>query len=123
MMRETKRLQDSILRTFSQITELENEKKSLELQKQCELKKIEIFAVYEVKEEERLNEKKNIIRQLDIEIQKCEINFGKTGNYGADDKEVLERKQKMIEELQETLNEKTAVEKLLQTHILNLQVI
>ncbi|XP_044008258.1 coiled-coil domain-containing protein 39 [Aphidius gifuensis] len=118
--REKKRLQDLILRWTNNIIEFENEKKIINIQKISEYKKIEIFSLNKMKEEKKLNEKYNIIRNLDIEIQKCEIYLNKNNN-NETDKSDLERKKKIIEQLEKTMADKLSINKLLQNHILNLQ--
>uniref|UniRef100_A0A0C9RH36 Coiled-coil domain-containing protein 39 n=1 Tax=Fopius arisanus TaxID=64838 RepID=A0A0C9RH36_9HYME len=120
ILKETKRFQDLILRTSNKITELEGDRKSVDVQKNGELKKVEIFGVHQVREEQRLQEKRETIQKLNFEIQECEMRLGKIG---PDDfsRAEMERKMKTIENLQKILDEKMEVSKLLQTQLTNLE--
>lgn len=121
--KETSRLQNLILRSTTQINDLESEKKIVELQKQGELKKAELLAAYEVREAKRLDEKKKIIYNLDIDIEKCEMRLERATGTGGIDRAELEQKQRNIEELEKLFNEKIQVNKLLQGQIACLEVI
>ncbi|XP_015113777.1 coiled-coil domain-containing protein 39 [Diachasma alloeum] len=120
ILKETKRFQDLILRTSNKLTELEGERKSLDLQKSGELKKVEIFGAHQAREEQRLQEKTEMNQKLNFEIQECEMRLGKVGPDDLSRAE-MERKVKVIEELQKTLEERTEVAKLLQTQLTNLE--
>lgn len=117
---EIKRFQGLVLRTMSRINSLENDRKAIELQEQGELKKIEQFTACQVKEEKQLDEKKEAAYKLDIVLQNLKIRLGK--NNRVVDKEEFERKQNVIEGLQESLNDKKKISKLLLSQMIKLEV-
>lgn len=119
--KELNRLQTSILRTTTRIIELENERKTLQMQIQGEQKKIGILAGLLAKEKKFLEEKKETLYQIEFNLQKCEMKLERIRGQEREKSEV-EKKQKRIEELQASLNEKTATSKLLQKQITNLEV-
>lgn len=92
----------------------------VELQKKGILRKIELGTIAYVKEEKLLIEKKDMAYQLDLQIQMCEIQLGK--NDGIDNKAEVEQKQLMINGLQDILNDKKDIAKLLQRQLSNLEV-
>lgn len=101
--------------------ELENERRTLQMQTQSEHKKISIFAELLAKEKKVLDERKEILYHVEFNSQKCEIKLERMKGQERDKSEA-ERKQKKIEELQVVLNEKTAMSKLLQSQLTNLEV-
>ncbi|XP_043275463.1 coiled-coil domain-containing protein 39 [Venturia canescens] len=116
--KEITRLQSLILRSTTQTNDLESEKKILDLQKQGELKKAELLAAYKIREEKRLDERKKMIYNLDIDIEKCEMRLERaTGTGGGIDKAELAKKQSTITELEKLYNEKVQVNKLLEGQI------
>ncbi|XP_057326695.1 coiled-coil domain-containing protein 39 [Microplitis mediator] len=116
---EIKRFQGLMLRTMSRINSLESDRKAIELQEQGELRKIEQFTACQVKEEKQLEEKKESARKLDIVLQNLKIRLGK--NNRVVDKEEFERKQNVIEGLQESLNDKKEISKLLLNQMIKLE--
>lgn len=111
-----------VLRTTNKIVELRHEKKTLQIQTQCEEKKIDLLAGLLTKENKLLEDKKEVLYQTDFNLQKCEMKLERIK--GLDhDKSEIEKKQKRIEELQAILSEKTATSKLLQSQITTLEVI
>lgn len=120
--KETSKLQDLILRTSKQISDLESDKKILDLQKQSELKRAELLGAYEARDEKRLSEKKKLLYNLDMEIEKCKTRLERTTGTGGTDKTEIDKKQKTIEDLERSLNDKIATSKLLQGQIANLEV-
>lgn len=101
--------------------ELENERKTLQMQIQGEQKKIGILAGLLAKEKQILEEKKETLYQVEFNLQKCEMKLERIRGQEREKSED-EKKQKRIEELQASLNEKTATSKLLQKQITNLEV-
>lgn len=114
-------LQAAALRTTNKIMELENERRILQMQTQGEHKKISLLAELLAKEIKLLNEKKERLYQVEFNLQKCEMKLERMKGQERDKSEV-ERKQKRIEELQTVLDEKTAMSKMLQSQLTNLEV-
>ncbi|KAG7209572.1 hypothetical protein KM043_015649 [Ampulex compressa] len=120
MDKELHRLQAAILRTTGRITELESEKKILEMQRQNELKKVELLDTLQIKEEKILDEKKECLYHVEFSLQKCDMRLERIRGYERDKSEA-ERKQNKIKELQNNLSEKMEVSKLLQNQITSLE--
>ncbi|KAH0533732.1 hypothetical protein KQX54_001299 [Cotesia glomerata] len=116
---EIKRFQVLVRKTMSKISRLEADRKTIELQEQGELKKIEQLTACQVKEEKQLEEKKEDAYKLDILLQNLKIRIGK--NNSVVDKEEFERKQNVIEGLQETLNDRKEIAKLLYGQMIKLE--
>lgn len=91
------------------------------MQTQGEHKKISVLTELLAKEKKLLDEKKEILYQVEFNLQKCEMKLERIKGQERDKSEV-ERKQKRIEELQVVLNEKTAMSKLLQSQLASLDV-
>lgn len=121
IVKELNRLQVANLRTMKKIGELENERKTMQVQIQSENKKIDLFAGLLAKEKKLLNEKKEDLYRVEFNLQKGEIKLERIRGYERDKSEA-ERKQRKIEELQVVLNERTATSKLLQNQIASLEV-
>lgn len=121
IIKELNRLQVAILRTTKKIGELENERKTMQVQIQSEHKKIDVLAGLLAKEKKLLNEKKEELYRVEFNLQKCEMKLERIRGYEHDKSEV-ERKQRKIEELQAVLNERIATSKLLQNQIASLEV-
>lgn len=119
--KELNRLQDAILRTTKKIIELENERKTLQMEMQGEHKKVDLLNILFMKETKLLKEKKEALYQVDFNLQKCEMKLERIRGYERDKSEV-EKKQTRIEELQAILKDKTAASKLLQNQIVSLEV-
>lgn len=92
------------------------------MQMQSEHKKIDLLAGLLAKEKKLLEEKKEVLYQVEFDLQKCEMKLERIRGHERDKSEA-ERKQKKIEELQAALSEKTATFKLLQSQIASLEVI
>ncbi|XP_070157828.1 coiled-coil domain-containing protein 39-like isoform X1 [Polyergus mexicanus] len=120
IVKELNRLQVAILRTTKRIGELENERKTMQVQTQGEHKKIDLLAGLLVKEKKLLSEKKEDLYRVEFNLQKCEMKLERIRGYERDKNEA-ERKQTKIEELQAVLNERTAMSKLLQNQIASLE--
>ncbi|XP_076625195.1 coiled-coil domain-containing protein 39-like isoform X1 [Colletes latitarsis] len=119
-VKEVNRLQTTNLRITNQIKQLENESKILKTQHENEYKKSEHFDKLYAKNEKDLEERKEVSYQVEFELQKSEMKLDRLkGN--EHDKSEAEKKQKKIEELQCTFNEKTEVSKLLQKQIASLE--
>lgn len=121
IVKELNRLQVAILRTTKKIGELENERKTMQVQTEGEHKKIDVLAGLLAKERKLLSEKKEELYRVEFNLQKCEMKLERIRGYEHDKSEV-ERKQRKIEELQAVLNERTATSKLLQNQIASLEV-
>jgi len=121
IVKELNRLQVAILRTTKKIGELENERRTMQVQTQGEHKKIDVLAGLLAKEKKLLSEKKEELYRVEFNLQKCEMKLERIRGYEHDKSEV-ERKQRKIEELQAVLNERTATSKLLQNQIASLEV-
>lgn len=122
IIKESKQLQSMVLRTTNKIVELEYERKTLQMQTQCEHKKIGLLAGLLAKEKKLLEDKKELLYQVDFKLQKCEMKIERIRGFERDKSEI-EKKQKRIEELQVVLNEKTTASKLFQNQIATLEVI
>lgn len=109
------------VRAASRITALESEIKASELQIKNERKKIELLNSYHVNEERRLKEMTESSYQHDFEIQKAQIKLRHLTGV-EQDKAVLEKKEKTIDDLQKCLKDKMDLQKLLQTQINTLEV-
>nr|XP_012146111.1 PREDICTED: coiled-coil domain-containing protein 39 [Megachile rotundata] len=120
IIKEINRLQTSSLRVVHQIKDLENEHKLQKMQYQKESKKFEYLGKLHSKDEQVLEEKKEVLYQVEFELQKSEMKLDRLKGLEYDKSEV-ERKQQKIEELQNTLNEKTKIFKLLQKQIISLE--
>lgn len=101
--------------------ELENEMKILESQSRNEKKKIDSLATSQVKSEKQLQERKDILYNLEFEAQKCAMRLDRLTGSNMN-KEEEEQKKKRIEALQKTVNEKLEIRKLLKTQIAALLV-
>lgn len=121
IVKELHRLQIAILCTTKRIGELENERRTMQVQTQSEQKKVDLLAGLLAKEKKLLNEKKEDLYRVEFNLQKCEMKLERIRGYERDKSE-LERKQTKIEELQVVLNERTATSKLLQSQIASLEV-
>lgn len=119
--KELNRLQGATLRTTKRIIELENERKTLQMEMQGEHKKIDLLNILFTKENKLLKEKKEALYQVDFNLQKCEMKLERIRGYERDKIEA-EKKQTRIEELQAILKDKTATSKLLQNQIVSLEV-
>ena len=104
------------------MNDLENERKILDLQKQGELKKAELLAAYESREEKHLKDKKRLIYHLDFDIEKLEMRLERATGTGAVDKVEMDKKQKIIDDLEKVFNDKMQINKLLQSQIASLEV-
>lgn len=111
-----------VLRATSKIAELEHERRTLQMQTQCEHKKIDLLAGLLAKEKKLLDDRKELLYQADFNLQKCEMKLERIRGI-EHDKSEAENKQKRIEELQVALSEKTATSKLLQSQIATLEVV
>ncbi|KAK2584013.1 hypothetical protein KPH14_006470 [Odynerus spinipes] len=120
IIKEANRLQTSILRTANQISKLNSEKKVLEMQNQNEKKKSEVFAVSYAKEKKLLEEKKESLYHVEFEVHKCEMKLDRVRGHERDQTEI-EKKQKIIEDLENVLSEKVKIAKLLKTQIASLE--
>ncbi|EZA57497.1 coiled-coil domain-containing protein 39 isoform X1 [Ooceraea biroi] len=120
IVKELNRLQAAILRVTNKIIELENERKTMQMQMQGEQKKIDVLAGLIAKENQLLEEKKETFYQVEFNLQKCEMKLERIRGQERDKSEA-EKKRKKIEELQASLDEKTATSKLLQNQIANLE--
>ncbi|XP_034947697.1 coiled-coil domain-containing protein 39-like [Chelonus insularis] len=118
---EIKRFQGLSARTMSKISDRENDRRMIELQEQGELKKIELLAMSQVKEEKRLQERKESAYKLDILIENCKIRLGKGTKDAGKDADELERKRKKIDGLLEALDKRNDVSKLLRNHMIKLE--
>ncbi|XP_051168042.1 coiled-coil domain-containing protein 39 [Leptopilina boulardi] len=114
--KETNRIQSLILRTTNQINELENERKIIYLRHQSEKKKIEAFDVFRMKIEKLSKKKKTELYNVEIEVQKNEIRLQHMTDIEKDRGEI-QRKQKIIEDLQKISIEKMGTLKLLQSQV------
>lgn len=121
IVKELNRLQVAILHTTKKIGELENERRTMQVQTHGEHKKIDVLGGLLTKEKKLLSEKKEDLYRVEFNLQKCEMKLERIRGYEHDKSEV-ERKQTKIEELQTILNEKTATSKLLQNQIATLEV-
>lgn len=121
IVKELNRLQAAILRTIKRIVEFENEKKILQMEIQGEHKKVDLLNALLAKENKLLGEKKEILYQVDFNLQKCEMKLERIKGHERD-KHETEKKQAKIEELQAVLKEKMATSKLLQNQIVSLEV-
>lgn len=109
-----------IHRTNTQVNELKNERKTIELRHQGALRQMELYSIHQSKEEKLLKEKKNTMDQLDLQIRNYEM---QVLSYREEtDTTELERKKQIIKELQDILNDKKEIAKLLQSQIHNLEV-
>ncbi|XP_011872737.1 PREDICTED: coiled-coil domain-containing protein 39 isoform X3 [Vollenhovia emeryi] len=120
IIKELNRLQSAILRTTKRTTELENERKILQVEMQGEHKKVDLLDALLTKENRLLGEKKETLYQVDFNLQKCEMKLERIRGHERDKNEA-EKKQTRIEELQAVLKEKTATSKLLQNQIVSLE--
>lgn len=114
-------MQVASLRTTRKVGELENERRTMQVQTQGEQKKIDLLAGLLAKEKKLLSEKKEELYRVEFNLQKCEMKLERIRGYEHDKSEV-ERKQTKIEELQVVLNERTTTSKLLQNQIASLEV-
>lgn len=121
IIKELNRLQGAMLRITKKVVELENERKTLQMETQGEHKKVDLLKTLLTKENKLLEEKKEILYQTDFNLQKCEMKLERVRGIERDKTEV-EKKQARIEELQIILKEKTATSKLLQSQIVSLEV-
>lgn len=121
IVKEVNRLQGAMLRTTEKIIELESEKKTLQMEMQGEHKKVDLLNTLLTKENKLLGEKKEALYQMDFNLQKCEMKLERIRGYERDKSET-EKKQAKIEKLQTILKEKTDTYKLLQNHIVSLEV-
>lgn len=121
IVKEVNQLHTAILRVTNRIIELENERKTIQIQMQSEQKKIGMLADLLAKEQKLLQDKKETLYQVEFDVQKCEMKLERIRGQERDRSEI-ERKQKKIEELQVSLTEKTATSKLLQNQIASLEV-
>jgi len=119
--KELNRLQSAILRITASILEVENERKIIHMQMQNEQKKIDVFVGLMKKEQKFLTKKKDSLYQVEFNLQKCEMRIDRLKGE-AEDKTELENKQKRIDELQGSLNERMSTSKLLKNQIANLEV-
>ncbi|XP_017790071.1 PREDICTED: coiled-coil domain-containing protein 39 isoform X1 [Habropoda laboriosa] len=120
MTKEMNRLQTANLHAVNQIKNLENENKILKMQYQKECKKSEYLDKLYVKDGQIFEEKKEIWYQVQFEVQKSEMKLERLRGH-EHDKSEAERKQNKIEELQNNLDEKMKVSKLLQKQIASLE--
>lgn len=111
-----------VLRTTNKIVELEHERKILQMQTQCEHKKVDLLAGLLAKEKKLLEDKKEVLYQADFNLQKCEMKLERIKGL-EHDKSEIEKKQKRIEKLQAALIDKTTTSKLLQSQITTLEVL
>lgn len=101
--------------------ELEEERKAVQMQAQSEQKKLDLLAKLQLKEKKFRDERKEILYQVEFTVYKCEMRLERIKGYTRDITEA-EEKQKKIEELQATLNDRIATSKLLQHQIASLEV-
>ncbi|XP_011637174.1 coiled-coil domain-containing protein 39 [Pogonomyrmex barbatus] len=120
IIKEVNRLQAAILRTTMRVVELENERRTLQMETQGEHKKVGLLNTLLAKEKKLLGEKKETLYHVDFNLQKCEMKLERIRGYDRDKSEI-EKKQARIEELQTVLKEKTATSKLLQNQIVSLE--
>ncbi|XP_046426078.1 coiled-coil domain-containing protein 39 [Neodiprion fabricii] len=118
--KEINRIQGMNMRSTSQISELEGEIKTLELQIENERKKVEVLEILHVKERRKLKEKIDSAYHRDFEIQKGRMKLGHLSGAEQDGAE-LEKKEKTIEELGKCLTDKNDLLKLLQSQIKTLE--
>lgn len=95
----------------------------MQMQLQNEQRKIDLFAGLIIKERKNLDKKETDLYQVEFSIQKCEMKLERIRRGQERDKAEIERKQKRIDELQVSLNEKTATSKLLHSQVINLEVL
>lgn len=91
------------------------------MQYQKELKKCEYLNKLYTKDEQVLEEKREALYMVEFELQKAEMKLDRLKGHEYDKSEV-ERKQQKIEELQNVLNEKMKISKLIQNQITSLEV-
>ncbi|XP_017767580.1 PREDICTED: coiled-coil domain-containing protein 39 isoform X1 [Eufriesea mexicana] len=120
MSKEMNRLQMANLHIINQIKDLENENKVLKMQYEKETKKCEYLDKLYIKEEQTLENKKEVWYQVEFEVRKSEMKLDRLRGHEYN-KSVAEKKQQKIEELQTTLDEKLKVSKLLQKQITTLE--
>ncbi|XP_043491944.1 coiled-coil domain-containing protein 39-like [Polistes fuscatus] len=120
IMKEANRLQTLILRTANEISKLNSEQKILEMQNQNERKKYELLLISYDKEKKLLEERKESLYHVEFMVHKCEIKLDRVKGHERDQTE-LEKKQKMIEDLENVLSEKMKIAKLLKTQITSLE--
>ncbi|KAK0172652.1 hypothetical protein PV328_005947 [Microctonus aethiopoides] len=119
ILKETKKFQNLIHRTNTQVNELKNERKTIELRHQGALRQMELYSIHQSKEEKLLKEKQNTMDQLDLQIRNYEM---QVSSYCEEtDTTELERKKQIIKELEDILNDKKEIAKLLQSQIHNLE--
>ncbi|XP_020285040.1 coiled-coil domain-containing protein 39 isoform X2 [Pseudomyrmex gracilis] len=120
IVKELRRLQNSILRASTKILELENERKTVQMQMQSEQRKSDLLGKLQIKETKLLNERKESLYQVKFNVYKCEMRFERIKGIVHDTTEA-EKKQKKVEELQASLSDKLATSKLLQHQIADLE--
>ncbi|CAK9813485.1 Coiled-coil domain-containing protein 39 [Anthophora plagiata] len=120
MTKEMNRLQTANLQIVNQIKNLENENKILKMQYEKEFKKSEYLDKLYEKDEQILEEKKETWYQVQFEVQKSEMKLERLRGH-EHDKSEAERKRNKIEELQNSLDEKIKVSKLLEKQISSLE--
>jgi len=91
------------------------------MQMQNEQKKIDVFTGLMKKEQKFLAKKKDSLYQMEFSMQKCEMRIDRLKGQ-AEDKTEIENKQKRIDELQASLNERMSTSKLLKNQIASLEV-
>jgi len=101
--------------------EVENERKVMQMQMQNEQKKIDVFIRLMAKEQKFLSKRKDTLYQVEFNLQKCEMRIDRLKGQ-LQDKTELESKQKRIDDLQVSLNERMSTSKLLKTQIDTLEV-
>lgn len=106
---------------MTQIKDLGNEEKVLKMQLEREFKKCDLLDKLCIKDEQILEDKKEVWYQTQFEIRKYEMKLNRLRGHEYD-KSKSEKKQEKIEELQNNLDEKTNVFKLLQKQITSLEV-
>lgn len=121
MTKEMNRLQMANLRVMNQIKDLQNENKVLKMEYEKESKKCEYLDKLHTKEEHILEDKKEVSYQAEFEVRKYEMKLNRLKGLEYNKSEV-EKKQKKIEDLQNTLDEKMKMSKLLQKQIATLEV-
>ncbi|XP_046818112.1 coiled-coil domain-containing protein 39 [Vespa crabro] len=120
IIKETNHLQTAILRTANQISELNNERKILEMQNRNEIKKSELLVISYDKEKKILEERKESLYHVEFTLHKCKMKLDRVKGHAQDQTE-FNKKQKMIEDLETILSEKMKIAKLLKTQITNLE--
>lgn len=121
IIKEVNRLQTAILSTANQISELNSEKKILEMQNRNERKKFELLIISYDKEKKILENKKESLYRVDFTLHKCQMKLDHIKGHEQDQTK-FNKKHKIIEDLETVLSEKMKIAKLLKIQIASLEV-